>query len=250
MEGSFVLQVTLIGFFAGVLGTLLGGVLGLLFKVSRGNKLSFILGFAAGIMMAIVFLELILETMEMDLIAWGTAGLVIGVLVFLLLDFLIPHHHTVTDDGGDARFLKKGTLLTLGIGLHNLPEGLAIGAGFAASSELGVTLALVIALHNIPEGLAVATPLVMAKISKTRVLLMTAGAGLPMAVGAFLGGVIGNISLLLLAVSLGFAGGAMLYIVCDELIPDAYEEAKNTHWPIMGILIGVVMGIILINVFG
>jgi len=115
---------------------------------------------------------------------------------------------------------------------------------------LGVTLALVIALHNIPEGLAVATPLVMAKISKTRVLLMTAGAGLPMAVGAFLGGVIGNISLLLLAVSLGFAGGAMLYIVCDELIPDAYEEAKNTHWPIMGILLGVVMGIILINVFG
>lgn len=246
MDTNIILQITLIGLIAGVLGTGLGGALGLFFKISKGNKLSVIMGFAAGIMMAIVFLELVEETIDMDLVGWGVIGLVVGVIIFLIIDLLIPHEHPFSKDGLDPTYLKKGALVTLGIGLHNLPEGLAIGAGFAASPELGLTLAVLIALHNIPEGLAVATPLIMANISRFNVLLITAAAGLPMAVGAFLGALIGNISPVFLAASLGFAGGAMLYIVCDELIPDAYNIAKSEHYPIMGILFGVVVGIMLI----
>lgn len=247
MDGNFVLEVSLIGLIAGVLGTALGGLLGIILNISKGNRLSIIMGFAAGIMMTIVFLELLNEAIEMNLIVWAVIGLTVGIVVFLILDMIIPHHHPQSQDGIGSVYLKKGALMTLGIGLHNLPEGLAIGAGFAASQEMGIALAIIIAIHNIPEGLAVATPLIMAKMPRLKVVLITAAAGLPMAIGALIGSLIGNISPAYLAASLGFAGGAMLYIVCDELIPDAYEVASNEHYPIMGILLGVIIGIMLIS---
>lgn len=247
MDSNTILQITLIGLISGVLGTALGGLFGVILNISKGNRLSVIMGFAAGIMMTIVFLELVEETIKMNLAEWGVIGLAVGVVVFLIIDLVIPHHHPHSQDGMSSTYLKKGTLMTLGIGLHNLPEGLAIGAGFAASQDLGFTLAIVIAIHNIPEGLAVATPLIMANISRFKVLLITAAAGFPMAVGALVGVLIGNISPVFLAASLGFAGGAMLYIVCDELIPDAYNIARSEHYPIMGILFGVVIGTILIS---
>ncbi|MBS4026985.1 MAG: ZIP family metal transporter [Clostridia bacterium] len=246
MDWSFIFLVTAIGLLAGVVGTGMGGILIRFLPTPRGNWLAVILGFSAGIMMAIVFLELVDEALELAGIAYTIIGLTVGVLGFLLLDKHLPHNHIVSVENSDKSFLKKGTLLGIGIGLHNLPEGLAIGAGYAASTELGLSLALLIALHNIPEGLAIAAPLKVGKMPWPRIMLVTAGAGFPMAIGAFLGGLIGNISPAFLAASLGFAGGAMLYIVADELIPDAYQEAEDEHSAILGILMGVILGILLI----
>lgn len=250
MDWNQVLLVTAIGLGAGVIGTSLGGLLVRFIPTPRGNLLGGILGFSAGIMMAIVFLELVVEALELAGVFYVVIGLITGVLGFLLLDKLLPHSHVLSNENIEQSFLKKGTLLGIGIGLHNLPEGLAIGAGYIASTELGLSLAILIAIHNIPEGLAVAAPLKVAKMAWKRILLVTAAAGFPMAVGAFLGGLIGNISPAVLAISLGFAGGAMLYIVADELIPDAYQEVEDEHMAILGILLGVILGIVLIHLLG
>ena len=229
---------------AGVIGTGTGGLMAIFMKRPSPRFTGTILAFAAGIMLAIVFLELIEEAIEFSNHITTILGLSLGMAIFYLLDHFLPHHHPVTPEeihlGG---YLKKGTLLALGIGLHNFPEGLAIGSGFIGSTELGTTLAILIGLHNIPEGMAVAAPLRAGGYNYLKVVFITALAGAPMGIGAFIGAAISSISPAVLGLSLGFAAGAMLYIVCDELIPDAYESA-GAHFSILGIFCGTVLGIL------
>lgn len=229
---------------AGVIGTGAGGLFSIFVKKPTPRFTGTILAFAAGIMLSIVFLELIEESIDYSGYGAAIIGLALGMVVFYLLDHFLPHHHTVTaEDAHLGGYLKKGTLLALGIGLHNFPEGLAIGVGFIGSTELGISLAILIGLHNIPEGMAVAAPLKQGGYSYLRVLAITALAGVPMGIGAFIGAAIGSVSELILGISLGFAGGAMLYIVCDELIPDAYKSA-GAHLSILGIFLGTILGIL------
>jgi len=136
-----------------------------------------------------------------------------------------------------------GYLIFFGIAIHNVPEGLAIGAGLEASPELGLTIALAIGLHNIPEGLAVAGPLKAGGLTNLKVVLFTMGAGLMTVVGTAIGLVVFGISSAFVGGSLAFAAGAMIYIVNDELIP----QANNLHshlanaGSIAGMLIGFAM---------
>ena len=229
---------------AGVIGTGAGGLFSIFVKRPTPRFTGTILAFAAGVMLSIIFLELIDKSIVYSGYWTAAIGLALGMVIFYLLDHYLPHHHTVTAEethlGG---YLKKGTLLAMGIGLHNFPEGLAIGTGFVGSPELGMSLAILIGLHNIPEGMAVAAPLKQGGYSYPRVLAITALAGAPMGVGALIGAAIGSISTFVLGLSLGFAAGAMLYIVCDELIPDAYESA-GAHLSIFGIFAGTLLGIL------
>ncbi len=230
--------------FAGVVGTGAGGLLSIFVKKPTPRFTGTILAFAAGVMLSIVFLELVEESIDYSGYGAAIVGLALGMGIFYLLDHFLPHHHSVTaEEAHLGGYLKKGTLLALGIGLHNFPEGLAIGTGFIGSTELGTSLAILIGLHNIPEGMAVAAPLQQGGQNYPRVLGITALAGVPMGVGAFIGAAIGSISEFVLGISLGFAGGAMLYIVCDELIPDAYKSA-GAHLSIFGIFTGTVLGIL------
>lgn len=238
------IEIGALGMLAGVIGTGTGGLIAVFMKKPSPRFTGTILAFAAGIMLAIVFLELIEESIEFSSHITAIAGLTLGMAFFYLLDQFLPHHHAVTPEKSHQKgYLKKGTLLALGIGLHNFPEGLAIGTGFIGSTELGTTLAILIGLHNIPEGMAVAAPLRSGGYSYQRVIWVTALAGAPMGIGAFIGAAISSISPLILGLSLGFAAGAMLYIVCDELIPDAYESA-GAHLSILGIFCGTVLGIL------
>ncbi len=139
-----------------------------------------------------------------------------------------------------------GILLGLGIALHNIPEGLAIGAGYASSDQLGLELALIMGIHNLPEGVAIAAALDAGGCRKSKTMLITALAGLPMAAGAFIGAMLGIVSPLVLSVSLGFAAGAMLFVTCDELIPNAQNLARG-HSATLGFLLGVVTGILIIS---
>ncbi len=237
-------EITLLGLLAGVVGTGAGGLFSLPIKHPTPRFLGAILAFSAGIMLSIVFLELLQESMAVSGYTAALAGLSLGMGIFYLFDHYLPHHHPVNPEGNErGAFLKKGVLLALGIGLHNLPEGLAIGAGFSGSTGLGLTLTFLIALHNIPEGMAVAAPLKYGGYAWRQVLAITALSGAPMGLGALAGALIGGISPAVLAVSLSFAGGAMLYIVCDELIPDAYNTA-GAHLAIAGIFSGVALGIL------
>ncbi len=243
------LEIGALGMAAGVIGTGAGGLLSVIVKTPTPRFTGTIMAFAAGVMLSIVFLELIEEAIDFSGYQAAILGITLGMAVFYLLDHFLPHHHPVTpEETPFGKYLKKGTLLALGIGLHNFPEGLAIGSGFVGSTELGTSLAILIALHNIPEGMAVAAPLRQGGYKYLKIVAITALAGAPMGIGAFIGAAISSISVFILGVSLGFAAGAMLYIVCDELIPDAYKTA-GAHLSIFGIFAGTILGIIFTSWF-
>lgn len=242
------LSIGIIGLVVGVIGTGFGGVLiGLTGKPSE-KSLSFYLGFAGGIMLAIVFAELIPEAIEEGSLMLAMIGLILGVILLLGLDNLFPHVHHGGTQEGDGKLTKLGILLALGIAIHNFPEGIAIGAGYASQASLGLGLSIVLALHNIPEGIAMAVPLVAGGTGVSRMILATLLAGVPVGLGALIGAWIGNISPVFLSLSLGFAAGAMLYISFDELLPEAHIHSAGSHVGIYGGVIGVILGYILVSV--
>ena len=238
------LEITLIGLMAGTMGTGIGGLLALSLLKPSNNVLGLMLGFSGGIMLSIVFMELLQKAAE-NSFAHMIVGLLLGILVFVYLDNYFPHWHYVSEETVGKAYVRKGVLIATGIALHNLPEGIAIGAGFASSEQMGITLAILIAAHNIPEGMAVGFPLYFGGLGRVKSLAITLMAGVPMGVGALLGALAGNISFSFLSLSLGFAAGAMLYIVCDELIPDVYRLA-SAHTAILGITAGILTGMLMV----
>ncbi|MEW5784165.1 MAG: ZIP family metal transporter [Bacillota bacterium] len=245
MDLDFVILVTMIGLMAGVVGTGSGGLVSYLLRKPTTSFLSAILGFSAGVMLVVVFMELLPEAIEIGGSLYGVIGLLLGIIILLLLDVYFPHQHHFSGECHQSRFRKVGVLLGVGIALHNIPEGLAIGAGYVSSSTLGLGLAVIMTIQNIPEGVAMAAAMCIGGIRNGRVVLATALAGLPMGLGALGGALIGSISPFFLSIALGFAAGAMLYIICDELIPDA-QTLSSGHSATLGIVVGVVIGIFLI----
>ncbi len=243
------IHVTILGLIAGVVGTGAGGLIAVLTHRRAKLPLGMLLGFSAGVMLAVVFHELIPEALEDGGFGPGMFGLIIGVLMMLSLDRLLPHIHLSANSGNTRHqndLVRTGLLLGLGIALHNFPEGLAIGTSYAFDATVGYSIAAVLALHNLPEGMAMAIPLSAGNISSIKVWGYTLLAGVPMGLGALLGGWIGTISGTFLGVGLGFAAGAMLYIICHELIPGAQRSSRG-YMATFGIVLGVLLGIALLG---
>ena len=143
--------------------------------------------------------------------------------------------------------LKTGIIISIGLALHNFPEGLAIGSGFEASLVLGYSLAVAIALHDIPEGISMAVPMRNGGMSKLKVIFYVILSGITTGLGAFFGSLVGGISDQIIAVCLSFAAGAMLYIVSGELIPESnkvYKGRMNAIGYIMGFILGIFSSLI------
>ncbi|MGI6621387.1 MAG: ZIP family metal transporter [Bacillota bacterium] len=248
-----IIHATFVGALSGVLGTGAGGLLILLVNFGAGAGLSFLLAASGGIMISISLMELIPEAVEVGSKGWAALGLLLGVIILFVLDMVLPHAHSslvvraksgVYHGERAARLRSAGLLIGLGIALHNLPEGLAIGAAYAHQQSLGLGVALIIALHNIPEGMAMAVPLRAGGMGRGSVVLSTMLAGLPLGVGAFLGAWVGQVSPTVLSVCLGFAAGAMMYVVSDELIPEAHFCARG-EYPTIGLVAGILLGVLL-----
>ncbi|HHV19658.1 MAG TPA: ZIP family metal transporter [Thermoanaerobacterales bacterium] len=240
-----VINIALKGTLAGVLGTGLGGLLIILLGKLEKMVLSSVIAFSGGIMLSVVFSDLLPEALEMGGAFPAFIGLLLGVVAILLMDLYLPHCHFYNGTNGDCkqgRYIRTSILIGLGIAMHNFPEGLAIGAGFMASEYLGLSLTFIIALQNIPEGMAMAGPMKAARLGSGRILWWTALAGIPMGIGAFTGALAGAVSSMVLSLSLGFAAGAMLYVVFDELLPEAHELSKG-HSATFGAIIGVIVGL-------
>jgi len=256
------LQTTWIGLLAGVVGTSLGAVLANFINFRDRNILGFLLAGSAGVMSSIALMELVPEAISIGGKPAAAIGLVSGTIFLLLLDILLPHRHWETTDtpldereesrrneGGRGRrhrhrvrrLREVGVLIGIGIALHNIPEGLAIGSSYVHEASLGFGVALLIALHNIPEGMAVAIPLRADRVSPLKVLAATVGAGAPTGFGALVGALIGGISQWVLSFALGFAAGAMLYVVGDELLPEAHGYEVG-HYPTFGLVAGIIVG--------
>ncbi|NLC52613.1 MAG: ZIP family metal transporter [Firmicutes bacterium] len=212
-----------LGFLVGLSGAGLGGVVAGLYPTVTRRQQSLLMGFSGGIMLGVVTWDLFPEAWSLSPVHTLT-GMTIGALFLLVLRQLDQEATATTVE---ARFTKAGRLLGLGIALHNFPEGLAVGTVFAhdPASALWWRLSLLMALHNIPEGIAVATTLRLGKTRWWPIACTLFWAEVPMAIGAFLGGVLGQIATPWSATALGFAGGAMLTLVLVEMIPLATRLA-------------------------
>ncbi|MPW24675.1 zinc/iron permease [Alkalibaculum sp. M08DMB] len=239
-------------FFAGI-STSLGVILLIVFGKPSEKMLATLLGFAGGIMLAISVFELMPEAVFLGSMTSAVIGFILGCLMMSLLDKIIPHSHLSAHDNLVVEnpekikavrnpLLRTGYLILFGIGLHNLPEGLAIGAGLEASPEAGLFIAIAIAVHNIPEGLAMAGPLMAGGLPPKKIFLFTLIAGLMTPIGAAVGLVFFSISPVFIGGSLAFAAGAMIYIVNDELIPQA--NSMSSHHGNAGIIAGLLLGFV------
>ncbi len=238
-----ILNTTILGLIFGTLGTTLGGILGATMKTKSNKFLSFILEFAAGLMVAIVCFELIPEAMEVSNMLTVIMGIIIGVFIMIFCDNLVNYKYSKKNVFKMNSLIKTGIIVGIGLAIHNFPEGLAIGSGFSASTKLGLTLAVAIALHDVPEGISMAVPMKNGGMKTYKVILYTFLSGLTTGVGAFFGILIGTISEQLISICLGFAAGAMLYIAAGELIPESHKIYKG-RIAYLGNILGFLIGII------
>lgn len=240
---SRLFAVTCIGFLCGMIGTGLGGLITFFLGNPTKRFMAVLLGFTSGIMISVVCFDLLPEAFDMGGVFLSLAGIVLGVGMILLVELFLPERISENYSGG-FDFVRSGILLGIGIAIHNFPEGLAVGSGFAASDYLGLGLAIVISFHDMPEGIAMAAPLKMGGVNRLKILLYTVLAGIPMGLGAFTGELLGKISHVFICLCLSFAGGSMLYITCGEMIPkthNIYKGRISTIGMIAGILCGIII---------
>ena len=272
--GTLLLATTL----AGVVGTGLGGLIGALMQKDSSRMVSLLLSFAGGVMLSVVCFDLVTEAIETTVGIYVVIGSVAaGVLITYFLNWLIDRfanpevahidenhpktadhlnelihsdhleHHANQKDGSFGLFVA-GIVMACAIALHNVPEGMTIGASYASNDAVlgsaALLLAVLIGLHNIPEGMAISVPLISGGMGKVKAVLITAASGIPTILGALLGFALGEIGALGLALSLGFASGAMLYVVFGEILPQSilmYHSKLPAFSTIVGILVGLLV---------
>ncbi|MDR1863308.1 MAG: ZIP family metal transporter [Treponema sp.] len=236
--------------------TALGAATVFFFKSINRKALDGMLGFAAGVMIAASYFSLLSPAIEMaaavhgaggGLPPWAVAaiGFLLGGVFLRLADRLLPHHHVgAREDEGIKTSWGRSVLLVLAITLHNIPEGLAVGVGFGASSlanSAGLagafSLALGIGLQNFPEGAAVSIPLRREGMGRLKSFWIGQASGLVEPIAGVLGAALVLSMQALLPYALSFAAGAMIFVVAEELIPEAYSQG-NDHIATTGILLG------------
>lgn len=214
------------------LATIIGSVIGFLVKSLPHKWNDAILGFCAGVMLAASTVGLILPAaQDAGSSRWWLIliGVILGMLLLNVLDLVTPHLHKLTgleeEEHRNNASLNHVLLFVLAIALHKLPEGIAAGVGFnAADSTDAWAVTLGIAIQNVPEGMVVIAPLLIAGVSKIRTFLISLAIALLEVVGVWIGYGMGAISPILLPVMLALAGGAMLYVVSDEMIPETHAH--------------------------
>lgn len=263
---------------AGVAGTGLGGIIGAMLQKDSNRIASILLSFAAGVMLSVVCFDLVTEAIETNIgIYFVIFSIALGVAVIYILNYIIdrktnpeiPHidenhpktaddlnelihsdhfeHHQSRQDNKVSLFIA-GVIMACAIALHNVPEGMTIGASYASNNGVmgssALVLAILIGLHNIPEGMAVSVPLISGGMGKAKAVFITAMSGVPTIIGALLGYMIGELGALGLALSLGFASGAMLYVVFGEIVPQSilmYHSKMPAFSTIFGMLVGLLI---------
>ncbi|MBE6787310.1 MAG: ZIP family metal transporter [Ruminococcaceae bacterium] len=264
---------------AGVLGTGLGGLIGALLQKDSNRTVSLLLSFAAGVMLSVVCFDLVVEAIETKTgILNVILSIALGVSVTYLLNYIIDRkttpeiahideshpktaddldelihsdhleHHATNNDNKLSLFVA-GIVMACAIALHNVPEGMTIGASYAVENatlgKASIVLAILIGLHNIPEGMAVSLPLISGGMKKIKAVIITAATGIPTIIGALFGYWLGEIGPLGLTLSLGFASGAMLYVVFGEIFPQSILM-YNSKLPAFSAIVGMLVGLLII----
>ena len=239
-----ILKTTFLGLFFGTFGTTLGGILGVVIKKQSNKFLSFILSLASGLMMAVICFDLIPEALEISNILEVVIGVVLGIIAMIFCDLLVDKKFStkVQVHNKQSKLLKTGMIVSIGLAIHNFPEGLAIGSGFESSLKLGLSLAIAICLHDVPEGISMSIPMKSGGMNPFKVIFYVILSGVTTGIGAFFGAIVGSISEQVISICLSFAAGAMLYIVSGELIPESnslYHGRITAVGNMLGFLIGI-----------
>ena len=215
--------------------TIFGAIIGFLFKKISHKFSDIVLSFAAGVMLSAAVIGLVLPAVEHGGV-WGIPvailGILCGAICLNLIDKLVPHLHRLsgTEQEGhpDQKKLNKVLLFVMAIGIHNLPEGIAAGVGFGTGNDgEAIAIALGIALQNIPEGMVIIGPMLAAGMSKKRTFFIALLTGLVEVAGTLLGYFAVKLSTAILPFALAFAGGTMLYVISDEMIPETHHDGSQ-----------------------
>lgn len=234
---------------AGLCGaTLIGSLLGFCFKALPHRWNDTVMGFCAGVMLAAAVLGLIVPAAEQAPVSlWWlvVGGALVGALFLNLLDLVTPHLHMLTgldpEQHRHNRTLSRVMLFVMAIALHKFPEGVAAGVSLTEGQGDGTPLAVTfgIALQNVPEGMVVISPLLLAGVSRLRTAVISLGIGLLEVLGVWTGYALGIVNEAFLPFMLAFAGGAMLYVVSDEMIPETHAhgyQKQATYALVLGFL--------------
>lgn len=252
---------TLIGILIPLLGTTLGAACVFFIKKELNQLVSkCLLGFASGVMIAASVWSLIIPAIDMssnmNKLAFLPAaiGVLVGIIFMLILDKLIPHIHLDNDkpEGMKSERLRKTTMLVLAVVLHNIPEGMAVGIVFAGAMNTGeaitiagaFALSIGIAIQNFPEGAIISLPLKSEGVSKGKSFLYGFASGIVEPIGALLTIIFSKALTPMMPYFLSFAAGAMIYVVVEELIPEA-SKGEHSNISTIGFAIGFVVMIIL-----
>ncbi len=281
---SILLWVLLITFVSGVGGTGLGGVISACIRKDSKKTVSLLLSFAGGVMLAVVCFDLVSSALfpsgarTAEHLPLVLAGIAFGFALIALLNFWIDRNtnhevthvnqesHPKTADDLDelihsdhfsehkreqSSLFTAGLIMAAAIALHNLPEGMVIGAAYAGTtatdvfSGSGILIAAVIGLHNVPEGMAVAVPLIAGGTKRSHAIWITALSGLPTVLGALIGYLLGSLGVVWNTLALSFASGAMLYVVFGELLPESILMWRS-KLPALAVIVGMLCGMVVI----
>lgn len=224
-----------------LIGTMIGASIGVIVRNPSKKLLGTIMGFAGGLMLAVVVFELIPEAINKTNILFTVIFYSIGIGIVMLIEKITAKKSMKT-----SNYMKVAIITSLGLMLHNLPEGIIMGCGFLVEQNLGVQMSVIIALHDIPEGIAVTAPLMASNVKAYKIIIYAFLTALPTALGAALGVMAGKISDFYLGLSLALASGIMMYVVFGELIPESnklWSGILNT----LSVIIGLTLGFIMIN---
>ncbi|MBQ3557767.1 MAG: ZIP family metal transporter [Oscillospiraceae bacterium] len=214
--------------------TVFGALLGFAFRRISHRFSDIVLALAAGVMLAAAVIGLVLPSVEIgNSIPVTTIGIFLGAVCLNLLDKLVPHLHRIAgadqeSHPADTQRLNKVLLFVMAIAIHNLPEGIAAGVGFGTGNDgEALTIAAGIALQNIPEGMVIIAPMLAAGMSRTRTFVIAALTGVVEVAGTLLGFFAVSLSGAILPFALAFAGGTMLYVISDEMIPETHAHGSE-----------------------
>ena len=235
--------------------TVIGAIIGFLFKNLTHKFSDIVLSFAAGIMLSAAVLGLIVPSLEYGgkfAILITVVGIFVGAICLNVVDKAVPHLHKLLEpdiEKHNNADLSKVLLFVIAIAIHNLPEGIAAGVGFATeNTSRAFIIAGGIALQNIPEGIVIIGPMLAAGVSKKKTFVCALLTGVVEVVGTFIGYFAAGASELVLPFALAFAGGTMLYVISDEMIPETHahgSERGATYALILGFCVMLVMDVLL-----
>lgn len=231
------IRIVLIGSVVSLIGTMTGALLGVIVKRPSNKLLGGIIGFAGGLMLAVVVFDLIPEALT----KWNFVGTLVFCILGIIIIAIIDNKININSMD---KHVKVAFMAALGLMIHNFPEGIIMGCGFAAGGTLGIKMSIIIAIHDIPEGIAVSAPLIASRVRISKILFYTFITAFPTAIGTWIGAYIANISVNVLGACLSFASGIMLYVVCGEMIPESsklWDGVTSTIGVLSGIMIGLFM---------